>query len=170
MRITWTTAIFMTLIFSGCTVFSPVTTGHDRKERPADIERTADEPRPERQRPAVAVQPTVRQKRSEDISYRITDIDFTGKNNGVLITIHFTGDNPERNIHTFFSGDSFFNISFFKGSFSGTVKSKTHSRSVIRDIKYFEFPDSSQITVRLRKDYDSSHVETDGNMIRVSVF
>lgn len=170
MRIRWTITTVMTLIFSGCSIFSPVTTGPAQKGRPADIERTADEPRPERHRPTVAVQETVRQKRAEDISYKITDIDFTGKNNGILITIHFSGDDPLNNIHTFFSGDSFFNISFFKGSFGAKVKSKTHSRSVIRDIKFFEFPDSSQMTVRLTKDYVSSHVETDGNIIRVSVF
>jgi len=107
---------------------------------------------------------------ADKISYSVSDLNISEKNNGVLISLDYKGDDPRSNITTFFSGDNFFNISFYKGSFSDKVKNYVYNKAIVGTVKFFEFKDSVQITVRLKKDYNSSHVITEKNRIIISVF
>jgi hypothetical protein len=102
--------------------------------------------------------------------YSISDMNITGKANGVLIQLKYKGNDPKNNITTFFSGDNFFNITFYKGKFKPEVKKYIYNKAIVRTVKFIEFKESVQITVRLKEEYKSSFVSTDKNNITISLY
>ncbi|MCK4980327.1 MAG: hypothetical protein KAS62_08015, partial [Candidatus Delongbacteria bacterium] len=103
-------------------------------------------------------------------SYVLEDIKVSKKKNGILIRFKYDGQNPKENISTFFSGDKFFNITFFKGKFGSNIKQSFFNSSIIQNLQFFEFEESVQITVRLKKDHKSTFIQTDDDYILISVF
>ena len=103
-------------------------------------------------------------------SYTLEDIKVSIKKNGILIRLKYDGPNPKENISTFFSGDKFFNITFFKGKFGSNIKQSFFNSSIIQNLQFFEFEESVQITVRLKKDHKSTFIQTDDDYILISVF
>jgi len=102
--------------------------------------------------------------------YSISNINISEKNNGVLLQLGYTGNDPKNNITTFFSGDNFFNITFYKGKFKPSVKKYIYNKAIVRSIKFIEFKESVQITIRLKDEYKSSFVATDDKSINISIF
>lgn len=102
--------------------------------------------------------------------YSISDMNITGKANGVLIQLKYNGNDPKNNITTFFSGDNFFNITFYKGKFKPEVKKYIYNKAIVRTVKFIEFKESVQITIRLKEEYKSSFVSTDKNNITISLY
>ena len=103
-------------------------------------------------------------------SFILEDIKVSMKKNGILIRFKYDGPNPKENISTFFSGDKFFNITFFKGKFGSNIKQSFFNSSIIQNLQFFEFEESVQITVRLKKDHKSTFIQTDDDYIIISVF
>jgi len=106
----------------------------------------------------------------ENASYNISALAIEAKANGVLIKLTYSGNDPKENITAFFSGDNFFNISFYKGKLSDSVKDHVYDKSIARSVKFFEFKDSVQITLWFREEYKSSVISTDNKTIIISVF
>jgi hypothetical protein len=157
------------VIFAGCSGFRPAVgdpVGRDESVRKTDLT----EAKPISKQDKINVSQEKRQTPADRLSYSVSDLDIAEKNNGVMITLNYRGDDPKSNITTFFSGDNFFNISLYKGSFTESVKNYIFNKSVVSTVKFFEFKDSIQITVRLKKDYNSSHVITQKGKIIISVF
>lgn len=103
-------------------------------------------------------------------SYSLEQVQVSKKKNGILIRFKYEGDNPKENISTFFSGDRFFNITFFKGKFGSDIKQSFYNGSIIENLQFFEFEESVQITVRLKDDHKSNFIQTDDDYITISVF
>ena len=103
-------------------------------------------------------------------SYTLEDIKVSKKKNGILLKFKYDGPNPKENISTFFSGDKFFNITFFKGKFGSGIKQSFFNGSIIQNLQFFEFEESVQVTVRLKKDHKSTYIQTDDDYILISVF
>jgi hypothetical protein len=161
------------MISIGCSGLKPAVGTQAKPEKPEKpvVERTeAPEIRSEKPDTKVKIQSEEKKINPEEAAYTISDLGVSEKNNGVLISMNFLGNDPKENIKTFFSGDSFFNITFYKGKFSGSVKNFTYNKSVVRSVKFFEFKDSVQITFRLKKDYNSAIVSTDKKKVMISVF
>ena len=104
------------------------------------------------------------------ISYTLDKVEVSKKKNGILIRFKYDGENPKENISTFFSGDNFFNITFFKGEFGSDIKQSFFNSSIIRNLQFFEFEESVQVTVRLKDDHKSTFIQTDDDYIIISVF
>ena len=162
-------SVLLIFILSSCSVFSPVSKDQVLLDR-VNTEEKYSKAVPELERSKINYEKEAKKKAEEDISYTINGISFSNKNNGVLIRISYLGDDPENNTHTFFSGDNFFSVTFYKGGFTKGVKNKIYSRSVVRDIEFFEFDDSVQITLRLKKDHNSSTVSAKKGEINISIF
>jgi hypothetical protein len=162
--------ILAVMVMAGCSGLKPAV-GAQAKPEKRTVERT-EAPEVVSQKPDTKVKIHTEDKKinPEEAIYTISDLGVAEKNNGVLISMNFSGNDPKENIKTFFSGDSFFNITFYKGKFNGSVKDFTYNKSVVRSVKFFEFKDSVQITFRLKKDYNSAIVSTDKKKIMVSVF
>jgi hypothetical protein len=161
--------LIFAVLFTGCSLLSPVAKDpvkRDKAVKKVEVPKVESKEKETK----IAVRETPKKPSSDKLAFTLSDIDFSEKNNGLLITISYSGDDPKENIHTFFSGDNFFNMSFYKGSFTKSVKNKIMSSAIIGSVKFFEFKDSVQITVRLRKNYNSTVVSTDNNKITVSVF
>jgi hypothetical protein len=172
-------------IFAGCTAFSPAVTEAkaqetkktEKKENTSvQKEKTAiqKEPVPVVQREETIEKMTVVQPQknvSPDMTvYSISNLNITEKNNGVLIQLAYTGNDPRNNITTFFSGDNFFNITFYKGKFKPSVKKYIYNKAIVRSVKFIEFKESVQITVWLKQEFKSSFVATDEKSINISLF
>jgi hypothetical protein len=160
------------IIISACAGLKPaVGEPAVKKTETVTIEKTeVPEAVSEKKESKVKVQPVSKTVSPENASYTISGLGVAEKNNGVLISMNYSGNDPKDNIKTFFSGDSFFNITFYKGKFNGSVKNFTYNKSVVRSVKFFEFKDSVQITFRLKTDYNSAIVSTDKNSVLISVF
>ena len=121
---------------------------------------------------------TAQETPEEDISlvapdqaaYSVSDLERSEKSNEILILLNYKGDNPKNNITTFFSGDNFFNITFYKGKFSPSVKKYIYNKAFITKLKFIEYKESVQITVRFRDDFRSSFVAVEDNNVMISVF
>ena len=103
-------------------------------------------------------------------SYTLDKVEVSKKKNGILIRFKYDGENPKENISTFFSGDRFFNITFFKGEFGSDIKQSFFNSSIISNLQFFEFEESVQVTVRLKDDHKSTFIQTDDDYIIISVF
>ena len=103
-------------------------------------------------------------------SYKLDKVEVSKKKNGILIKFKYNGEDPKENISTFFSGDRFFNITFFKGEFGSEIKQSFFNSSIIRNLQFFEFEESVQVTVRLKDDHKSTFIQTDDDYIIISVF
>lgn len=103
-------------------------------------------------------------------SYKLDKVEVSKKKNGILIKFKYDGEDPKENISTFFSGDRFFNITFFKGEFGSDIKQSFFNSSIIRNLQFFEFEESVQVTVRLKDDHKSTFIQTDDDYIIISVF
>ncbi|HQO08539.1 MAG TPA: hypothetical protein PLK90_00345 [Clostridiales bacterium] len=103
-------------------------------------------------------------------AYTVSGLEISEKTNGILMLLNFKGDNPKNNITTFFSGDNFFNITFYKGKFSPSVKKYIYNKAHVTKIKFIEYKESVQITVRFREDFKSSSVVVEGNSVMISVY
>ena len=103
-------------------------------------------------------------------SYKLDKVEVSKKKNGILIRFKYDGEDPKENISTFFSGDRFFNITFFKGEFGSDIKQSFFNSSIIRNLQFFEFEESVQVTVRLKDDHKSTFIQTDDDYIIISVF
>ncbi|MBN2790086.1 MAG: hypothetical protein JXR69_07845 [Candidatus Delongbacteria bacterium] len=103
-------------------------------------------------------------------SYILDKVQVSKKKNGILIRFKYDGEDPKENISTFFSGDRFFNITFFKGKFSSNIKNSLYNGSIIQNLQFFEFEESVQVTVRLKDDHKSTFIQTDDEYITISVF
>ncbi|HXK49474.1 MAG TPA: hypothetical protein PKW56_03325 [Clostridiales bacterium] len=162
-------AAILTVILAGCSAFRPVV--GDPVARDESIKKTeAVEVDPAKMNDKIIVSSEKKSTHADKISFSISDLEVVEKNNGVLISLNYKGDDPVSNISSFFSGDSFFNISFYKGKFSDSIKNYVYNKSVVRSVKFFEFGDSVQITLRLKKDYNSSDISTVKGKIIISVF
>ncbi|MFO7810925.1 MAG: hypothetical protein R6V47_06100, partial [Candidatus Delongbacteria bacterium] len=156
-------------LISACSVFSPVSKDHPGSKKQSTNKKYS-KPSPDLERSKIKYVKEGKKKGEEKISYTLSDITFSKKNNGILISISYEGDDPEKNIHTFFSGDSFFSMTFYKGNFTQNVKNKIYSRNVVRNIQFFEFDDSVQITLRLKKDHNSSTVSVRHGIVNISIY
>ncbi|MDA3885662.1 MAG: hypothetical protein PF638_08720 [Candidatus Delongbacteria bacterium] len=103
-------------------------------------------------------------------AYTLDKVEVSKKKNGILIRFRYDGEDPKENISTFFSGDRFFNITFFKGEFGSDIKQSFFNSSIIRNLQFFEFEESVQVTVRLKDDHKSTFIQTDDDFIIISVF
>ncbi|NOR46133.1 MAG: hypothetical protein GQ534_11160 [Candidatus Delongbacteria bacterium] len=103
-------------------------------------------------------------------SYTLDKVEVSKKKNGILIRFKYDGEDPKENISTFFSGDRFFNITFFKGEFGSDIKQSFFNSSIIKNLQFFEFEESVQVTVRLKDDHKSTFIQTDDDYIIISVF
>jgi hypothetical protein len=103
-------------------------------------------------------------------TYTLDKLEVSKKKNGILIKFKYDGEDPKENISTFFSGDRFFNITFFKGEFGSDIKQSFFNSSIIRNLQFFEFEESVQVTVRLKDDHKSTFIQTDDDYIIISVF
>ena len=103
-------------------------------------------------------------------SYTLDQVQVSKKKNGILIRFKYDGEDPKENISTFFSGDRFFNITFFKGRFGSKIKQSFFNGSIIQNLQFFEFEESVQVTVKLKDDHKSTFIQTDDDYITISVF
>ena len=103
-------------------------------------------------------------------SFVLDDMEVSKKKNGILLKFKYTGENPKANISTFFSGSRYFNITFFKGKFSKDIRQSFFNSSIIKNLQFFEFDESVQVTVRLKDDHQSTLIQTDDDYILISVF
>ncbi|MGD9707444.1 MAG: hypothetical protein AB7V07_07270 [Candidatus Delongbacteria bacterium] len=163
------TAIVLLVILAGCSAFRPAV--GDPVAGDESVKRTeAVEADPVKMNDKIIVSREIKSAHADKISFSISDLEVVEKNNGVLISLNYKGDDPNSNISSFFSGDSFFNISFYKGKFSDSIKNYVYNKSVVRSVKFFEFGDSVQITLRLKKDYNSSNITSGKGKIIISVY
>ncbi len=109
-------------------------------------------------------------KSPDNTVYSISNMNITEKANGILIQLSYAGNDPKNNVTAFFSGDNFFNITFYKGKFSPAVKKYLYNKAVVRTVKFIEFKDSVQITVRLKNEFSSYFISTDKNSIMISLY
>jgi len=168
MKSTVLAAVFMVII-AGCSTFRPAV--GDPVARDESIKRTkAAAVDPVKMNDKIIVSREKKSTHADKISFSISDLEVIEKNNGVMISLNYKGDDPNSNISSFFSGDSFFNISFYKGKFSDSIKDFVYNKSVVRSVKFFEFGDSVQITLRLKKDYNSSNITSGNGKIIISVY
>ena len=68
-------------------------------------------------------------------SYSLDKVEVSKKKNGILIRFKYDGEDPKENISTFFSGDGFFNITFFKGEFGSEIKQSFFNSSIIINLQ-----------------------------------
>lgn len=167
--------IILIVVLSGCTAFSPVVKDKSQPKQSEKKEIVVDKPKvvkvhAENSDERINITQNEKKISPEDVIFTISNLNISSKNNGVLIKLNYNGNNPEENVTTFFSGDNFFNISFYKGKFSDSVKNYIYNKSIVGSVKFFEFKDSVQITIRLKEDYRSSLVSTDKKAILISVF
>ncbi len=155
--------------FTGCSAIRPAG-GEPVKEDTGIKNAHTEEVRPLTKKEKIISKDEKKTAPADKISFIISDLDVTEKSNGVMISFKYRGDDPKSNISTFFSGDNFFNISFYKGKFSETLKNYVYNRAVVSSVKFFEFKESVQITVRLKKDFSSSSVLTEDGRIIISVY
>jgi len=109
-------------------------------------------------------------KSPDNTVYSISNMSITEKANGILIQLSYSGNDPRNNVTAFFSGDNFFNITFYKGKFTTAVKKYLYNKAVVRIVKFIEFKDSVQITVRLKNEFSSYFISTDKNNIMISLY
>lgn len=109
-------------------------------------------------------------KSPDNTVYSISNMNITEKANGILIQLSYSGNDPRNNVTAFFSGDNFFNITFYKGKFTTAVKKYLYNKAVVRTVKFIEFKDSVQITVRLKNEFSSYFISTDKNNIMISLY
>ena len=161
--------LIVTLLVVGCAFFIPATHNETKKKNAVEKYELPEVKLPDYDN-KIIVSENKKSDSKEALNYVLENIKIENKKNGLLITLGYKGDDPKENITTFFSGDNFFNISFYKGKFSKSVKNHIYNKSIIGSVKFFEFKDSSQITMRLRRNHKSSYIDTDGNNVIISIF
>ena len=177
--------IILSGIIAGCSFLSPVA-----KEEPIPKKEIIVQPEKKAEERIVVEKPEIEKVEAEiteeklittdeeddnlrspdNTVYSISNMSITEKANGILIQLSYAGNDPRNNVTAFFSGDNFFNITFYKGKFTTAVKKYLYNKAVVRTVKFIEFKDSVQITIRLKNEFNSYYISTDKNNIMISLY